>query len=369
MRIYSVLNSALGDTSPFAPRSKMEPASIGSAIVSGLGSVASSLLGGIFGSSANKQNVAMQRETNVQNYKIFKEQQAWQEDMWNKQNEYNLPQNQVQRLLAAGINPSAVFGNGSATPAGAVGGVSSPTMVAPRVNPYQPQIDTGAAVNAYQQSQMITAQRKKLNAETAHTELVNEFERKSMVDRLESLRNLAKRDDYIGQIAKVQLDYEQAALYWKVKSAKNDVALQQDEMRLNQERMYAARLQNGLYEVQLAYAPKLNDAQLKQYYSTVNQINAQIGLINSNKLLTDEQRKHEIEKRVSTTIDNGLKGFDFEIKKQVKNYVIGSTMEDYVSKYNSNRYATVGPMRIGYHYQGYGNGRPFYPDITPFDMK
>lgn len=322
MRIYSVFNSVLGDSSPFAPGSKMIAPAIVAGSAAGLGSIASSLLGGIFGSSANRQNVALQRETNEQNYKIFKENQAWQEDMWNKQNEYNLPENQVQRLLAAGINPSSVFGNGSATPAGAVGGVSSPTMHAPGVNPYQPQIDTGSAVNAYQQSQMITAQRKKLNAETAHTELVTEFERKSMVDRLSSLQHLAKRDDYIGQIAKVQLEYEQAALYWKVKSAKNDVALQQDEMRLNNERIYAARLQNGLYEVQLAYAPKLNEAQLKQYYSTVNQLNASIGLINANKLYTDEQRKHEIEKRTSTIIENGLKGFDYEIKKQVKNYVI-----------------------------------------------
>ena len=66
--------------------------------------------------------------------------------------------------------------------------------------------------------------------------------------------------------------------------------------RLNNERIYAARLQNGLYEVQLAYAPKLNDAQLKQYYATVNQLNALLGLINANRLLTDEERKHEIEK-------------------------------------------------------------------------
>ena len=116
----------MGDSSPFAPRSKMIAPVAAAAGVAGLGSIASSLLGGIFGNSANKTNVALQRETNAQNYQIFKENQAWQEDMWNKQNEYNLPSNVVQRLLAAGINPSAVlFVIGSATPAGAVGGVSS----------------------------------------------------------------------------------------------------------------------------------------------------------------------------------------------------------------------------------------------------
>lgn len=34
-------------------------------------------------------------------------------EMWNKQNEYNSPAAQVERLRAAGINPNSVFGNGT----------------------------------------------------------------------------------------------------------------------------------------------------------------------------------------------------------------------------------------------------------------
>ena len=58
-------------------------------IVTALGSVVSSLF------------------TNVQNSQINKDSQNWQEQMMDKQNEYNDPSNQVDRLQKAGINPIA----------------------------------------------------------------------------------------------------------------------------------------------------------------------------------------------------------------------------------------------------------------------
>lgn len=45
------------------------------------------------------------------NRKRQEQSQKWAEDMWNKQNEYNLPINQVQRLKEAGINPNLAFGS------------------------------------------------------------------------------------------------------------------------------------------------------------------------------------------------------------------------------------------------------------------
>ena len=113
-----------------------DPISLGAAGITALGGIANSILGGIFSSSSNSTNVALQRETNAQNYKMFKEQQQWSEDMWNKQNAYNDPSAQVQRLLAAGINPSSVFGSGSVSEAGALTSPSAPQMLSPHVNPY-----------------------------------------------------------------------------------------------------------------------------------------------------------------------------------------------------------------------------------------
>lgn len=39
----------------------------------------------------------------------------WQEEMWNKQNEYNLPINQRKRLEDAGINPNLAFGSSASS--------------------------------------------------------------------------------------------------------------------------------------------------------------------------------------------------------------------------------------------------------------
>lgn len=38
----------------------------------------------------------------------------WQEEMWNKQNEYNLPANQMKRLQDAGLNPAILAAGGTA---------------------------------------------------------------------------------------------------------------------------------------------------------------------------------------------------------------------------------------------------------------
>lgn len=90
-----------------------------------LGSIAGGLFG--IGSSAlqnfqNRQNVI---ETNRMNYKInqmnnqFNERMAmqqrdFQENMWNKENEYNTASAQRQRLEEAGLNPYLMMNGGSA---------------------------------------------------------------------------------------------------------------------------------------------------------------------------------------------------------------------------------------------------------------
>ena len=78
---------------------------LGAGIISGAGS----LIGGLFSSSgshyaARKQLQAV-RETNQTNMQIAQQNNAFNERMWNMQNEYNTPQMQRARLEAAGINP------------------------------------------------------------------------------------------------------------------------------------------------------------------------------------------------------------------------------------------------------------------------
>lgn len=90
--------------------------SIVGGIISGVGS----LLGGLGSSAMNDKAV---RDTNKANMEIAKYQAQWQQqenekayqrslNMWNLQNEYNSPTQQMARIRAAGLNPNLVYGNG-----------------------------------------------------------------------------------------------------------------------------------------------------------------------------------------------------------------------------------------------------------------
>lgn len=90
--------------------------SIVGGIISGIGS----LLGGIGSSAMNNKAV---QDTNKANMEIAKYQAQWQQqenekayqrslNMWNLQNEYNSPVQQMARIRAAGLNPNLVYGNG-----------------------------------------------------------------------------------------------------------------------------------------------------------------------------------------------------------------------------------------------------------------
>lgn len=85
-------------------------------IVAGVGS----LLGGLGSSAMNNKAV---QDTNKANMEIAKYQAQWQQqenekayqrslEMWNLQNEYNSPTQQMARIRAAGLNPNLVYGNG-----------------------------------------------------------------------------------------------------------------------------------------------------------------------------------------------------------------------------------------------------------------
>lgn len=92
---------------------------IGASLISAGGN----LLGGLFNasaqSSANRTNIQLQRE-----------QQSWNELMWQKQNEYNTPAAQIQRMREAGLNPALMYSQGNVGNAESVKPVS-PASVQP----------------------------------------------------------------------------------------------------------------------------------------------------------------------------------------------------------------------------------------------
>lgn len=177
----------------------------GSAIIAAGTNILGNLLG--FGS---------QQSTNKQNLKIMREQQAWQEKMWNKQNEYNTPEHQLSLYQDAGYNPltalNSMSGNSSA---GSVGTVQSAQMQATDFSGFG---QAGQAIaNAMMQKELIQSQvdlnnanAGKSKAETDWTKLKGQIEQADLQIR-QNMSN-AELKQYDANIAyiKSQKDYTDA---------------------------------------------------------------------------------------------------------------------------------------------------------------
>lgn len=110
-----------------------------SILTSVLGAAIPSVIGGIADifsqGSANDTNLQATRETNDMNYRIFKEQMAYQTGEREATQEYNTPFNQRKRYEQAGINPYFALGNISSGETTAQTSPSAPQMNVPHVEP------------------------------------------------------------------------------------------------------------------------------------------------------------------------------------------------------------------------------------------
>lgn len=72
------------------------------AIIGGVTTLGSALFGRKGQKDSNKTNIQLAREAREHDV-----------NMWNKQNQYNTPQMQMQRLTEAGLNPNLMYGQGN----------------------------------------------------------------------------------------------------------------------------------------------------------------------------------------------------------------------------------------------------------------
>lgn len=88
------------------PLDQSTRAGIASTVLSSVGQLGSGLIGSIM----QKRENARQRDYETQMYERSKQDNL---DFWNMSNLYNSPEQQMQRLKAAGLNPNLVYGNGA----------------------------------------------------------------------------------------------------------------------------------------------------------------------------------------------------------------------------------------------------------------
>lgn len=168
---------------------------IAAALIGAGGAIGSNLLGGIFNRnaqrSANNSNVAMLRETNAQNYQIFREQNEFNKEQLNNYLQYNTPAAQRSRFEDAGINPYMALGsmqNGNAQ--SALTSANSAPMQATQVQPENGMAQgiQGALLNAATVMSAVSDARLK-NAEADKRNLENGVFAEDFANRMAEIRS------------------------------------------------------------------------------------------------------------------------------------------------------------------------------------
>lgn len=243
----------------------MDPISAG-LMVMGVGN----LLGGLFGASStastnsanirmNRENINAQREENVLN-------RRWNEQMIDKQNEYNTPVNQVARLRAAGINPYVAGLDGS-------GGQMSAPSYSTGLNTQQPNLQPSPlgeyiAQGSSQVGNMLFNSQLQ-RAQTDGIILDNDLKASSMG------ANIAKSYAEAGEKAAArrisEKNAEIAEFSFNDFVAKNHAERQQAEQNYLKsiEETYALELENKARQLNLDWLPREKTANLLEIYSRV----------------------------------------------------------------------------------------------------
>ena len=175
------------------------------AILSALGStlpLVGGVVSGIFGSNSQKR-------ANEANMELAKYQYEKNLEMWNRNNEYNTPEQQRKRMEAAGFNPNLVYGHGSVVNTSS----SVPQYSAPTMQAYTNYPNLGdAALQGLLQTEQTIANVDKTKAETKAAEAVA---RKQVVEAQNaenygSYNAKAENEllEYSAELKKLSLAYE-----------------------------------------------------------------------------------------------------------------------------------------------------------------
>nr|CAI9750825.1 pilot protein for DNA ejection [Microvirus sp.] len=123
----------------------------------GLGSIAGGLLSGV-------GSIFAQKSANSANLRLAKMQNQWNVEQWERNNEYNTPANQIQRLEDAGLNSALMYQN-----AGDVGNSSTPAqgVQPPTMQPEMNHQSLQQMVDGFQQMANILIANKVANSNIA----------------------------------------------------------------------------------------------------------------------------------------------------------------------------------------------------------
>ena len=168
-----------------------------------------SALSSVFGSVQSNKQIDKQlkaqaeenRKTREYNLMLAQQQNQWNQEQWERENEYNSPVNQLKRYREAGLNPDLMYSNGSSGNATQLsGGLTAGEPASPvDYSALGQKMTVGQVVQQTLQNDLVRAQIDKIQAE-AQGARGNARLTDIQVETEEILRNVGASEDYVNTI-------------------------------------------------------------------------------------------------------------------------------------------------------------------------
>lgn len=228
---------------------------------------------------------------------LVENQQQFQTDMWNKNNEYNSASAQRERLEAAGLNPYLMMNGGSAGTAQAMSGSAgaAPSGAAPSGQGVTPPTATpysadysGITAGLGRAIDVLSSMpdRKVKEAQADNLRIEGKYIAGKAIAQILQMRTEAKTKE-----ARLALDRLIANFDNNLKVS--NMAVNEQNIAESKARTQLAITENLFRQKELDFLPQAQKLQLAQGA-------ADIALRYSQKKLTDEQAKHEVQKLSET---------------------------------------------------------------------
>lgn len=312
---------------------------------------------------ATKVNQANVRETNEMNYKIHREDMAYQTGEREATQAYNSPSAQRQRFESAGINPYMAIGQIEGGNATAQSAPSPPDMKALQVQPNSLRGIIDGVASSFQQAQLVKenidgvrldndAKRTKLVTQLTEQLLGLEKQRADIANTkqmtAESRKRLEELDGRIGLI-KEELDI--------VRSTKNDRKLQSQlqtqQMRLENK---ARDLANAFQEWSNDFAKKEGAKKLEVMQSVIASNLANANLANKQAALAAYEKVVMQAQKAGIDLDNQQKKMlrghiltmarlqeqAIQVDNTYKDYMTGLNGRDWLNMFSSTLNTAIG---------------------------
>lgn len=186
---------------------------------------------GAYSSWRNRRKQKEQNEADRQHeLEVLEKQREWSLSDWDKQNAYNSPEEQMNRLRQAGLNPHLVYGKGADNTAAAINQTKSTPSSKPA--PFMAPLNTSGIQNAILQH----AQIKQMSAQTDNLYEQNQLLQKEMLVKDmdiagKGIKNARDKFDYELANELRENTIEAANIDVEMKKQNMYLALNEDERR------------------------------------------------------------------------------------------------------------------------------------------